>query len=77
MSVHRVVAWIFGAGFIACLALAYGAAVAGLIGWLDARAVSLWTISGGAAAFLAAIGYFFALGQYIKRAIIVLEEQPR
>lgn len=76
MRLYRNVAWIAGASFVACLVAAYGAALAGLLGLLDARTVSLWTISGGSAAFLAAVGYFLASAQGVRRAFIALNGQP-
>lgn len=49
------------------LAVAYGVIAAGLLGWLDARAVSLWTICMGAIALMAAAGYFALSTREISR----------
>ena len=77
MKFYSIIALVLGAAFIACLVTAYGAALAGLIDWLDARTVSLWTICGGGGAFLAGIGYLLVSERGIQHAIIVLKGHPR
>jgi hypothetical protein len=42
-------------------------AAAGLIGWLNARDVSLWALLGGAFALIAAISYFIVSDRELKR----------
>jgi len=67
MTIKRIGAKIFEAALLVGLAVAYGAAAAGLIGWLDARAVSFWTLVGGTMGFLAAVGYFVISDHELRR----------
>ena len=58
---------LFGAAYVAGLIAAYIGVAAGVIGWFDARAVSFYALSGGAFAFISAIGYFIMSDHEIRR----------
>lgn len=57
----------FQVALAALLVVSYGSAVAGLIGWLDARTVSFLTIFGGLVALVAAVGYFLSSERELKQ----------
>jgi hypothetical protein len=67
MSGHRLLVLVFASALSVALAAAYGVAMAGLLGWFDARTVSLATISAGAIALIAAVGYFALSEREIRR----------
>jgi hypothetical protein len=67
MNAHRALARTLEVAFLGGLAAAYLGSAAGLIGWLNARDVSLWALLGGAFALIAAIGYFILSDRELKR----------
>jgi hypothetical protein len=58
MRFHRIIAAVSRAFLFAGLAVAYVSAGAGLIGFIDARTVSLIILIGSSVAFVALVLYF-------------------
>jgi hypothetical protein len=67
MNIHRALARTLEVAFLGGLLVAYLASAAGLIGWLNARDVSLYAFSGGAFSLVMAMGYFIVSDRELKR----------
>jgi hypothetical protein len=71
MDFHRIVTAVLRVLLFAGLAVAYASAAAGLVGFIDARTVSLIILIGAAVAFVAMVFYFgvsdLALNRQLRR----------
>jgi hypothetical protein len=65
----RILKHVLEAAFITGLAIAYLAAVAGLLGWVGARDVTALTLYGGAFSLLIAVAYFIVASLEIRHRV--------
>jgi 4-hydroxybenzoate polyprenyltransferase len=67
MTARQVGARFSELALVVGLAIAYGAAAAGLAGWINPRSVSLYALVGAAISFFAIVAYYAVSDREIRR----------